>query len=147
MLATSLLRARYGHGTAVIECAPMVNSMPLTRVVLAAAVAACVVAPAAQARVATEPANPSAPAVTHGVPPRVDGIGSKPNDPVAVPVDNAPSVTPITEAPQGRSIDWGSVAIGASGLLGLSVLAVLIGSVPMVHRHTARLRVAGRNRG
>ena len=124
----------------------MVKSKSLTCVVLAAAVAACVASPAARARVATEPANPSAPAVTHNVPPRVDGIGSKPNDPVVVPVD-APSVTPITEAPQGRSIDWGSVAIGASGLLGLSVLAVLIGSVPMVHRHTARLRVAGRNRG
>ena len=124
----------------------MVNSKPLTRVVLATAVVACVAAPAARARVPTEPANPSAPAVTHSVPPRVDGIGSKPTNPVAVPVDDAPSVTPITEAPQGRSIDWGSVAIGASGLLGLGVLAVLIAGVPMVHRHTARLRVAGRNR-
>ena len=125
----------------------MITSMPLARIVLAAAVAACVVAPAAQARVATEPANPSAPAVTHSVPPRVDGIGSKPDVPVAVPVDNAPSVTPIREAPQGRSIDWGSVAIGASGVVGLGVLAVLIASVPLVHRQTARLRTAGRNRG
>ena len=125
----------------------MFTSKPLTPFVLAAAVAACVVVPAAQARVATEPANPSAPAVTHSVPPRVDGIGSKPGDAVAVPVDNAPSVTPITEAPQGRSIDWGSVAIGASGVLGLSVLAILIGSAPLLHRRTARLRVAGRSRG
>ena len=128
----------------------MVTSKPLARIVLAAAaaaVAACAVAPAAQARVATEPASPSAPAATQGVPPRVDGMGSKPVDPVAVPVDSAPSVTRFTEAPQGRSIDWGSVAIGASGLLGLIVLAILIASVPIVHRRTARPRVAGRDRG
>ena len=125
----------------------MTTFKALTRTVLAAAVAACIVAPAAQARVATEPANPSVPAVTHSVPPRVDGMGSKPDDPVAVPVDDAPSVTPITDAPQGRAIDWGSVAIGASGLIGLSVLAVLIAGMPTVHRQTARLRIAGRNRG
>ena len=120
----------------------MITSKPLTRIVLAAAVAVCVAAPAAQARVATEPANQSGPAATHGVPPRVDGFGSKPE-----PAADAPRVTPIAEVPQGRSIDWGSVAIGASGFLGLCVLAVLIASVPMVHRQTARLRVAGRNRG
>ena len=116
----------------------MITSKPLTRIVFAAAVAACVVAPVAQARVATEPANPSATSVTQGVPPRVDGIGSKPGDGVAVPVDRAPSVTPITEASRARSIDWGSVAIGASGVLGLSVLAVLIAGVPSVHRQAAR---------
>jgi hypothetical protein len=125
----------------------MTTSKPLTRIVLAAAAAACVVAPAAQARVATEPANPSDPALTHSVPPRVDGIGSKPKDAAVDGSDDVPRVTPISEPPQGRSIDWGSVAIGASGLLGLSVLAVLIGSVPMVHRQTARLRAAGRDRG
>ncbi len=125
----------------------MTTSKPLIRILAAAAVAACVVVPAAHARVATEPASPSAPAVTHSVPPRVDGIGSKPDDPVAVPIDDAPSVTRIAEAPRGRSINWGSVAIGASGLLGLGVLVVLVGSVPIVHRQAARLRVAGRNRG
>lgn len=120
----------------------MITFKPFMRIVLAAVVAACVVIPTAEARVATEPANSSPSAVSRGVPPRVDGIGSNPNEHVA----HAPSVTPITEAPQGRSIDWGSVAVGASGVLGLGVLAVLIGSMPMVHRWTARPRVAGRDR-
>jgi len=125
----------------------MITSKPLARAVLAAAVAACVGAPAAaQARVAAEPTQPSPPAATQGVPPRVDGMGSKPDDPVAVPVDKAPSVTRFTEAP-GRSIDWASVAIGASALLALGALAVLIASAPLLHRRTTRLRVAGRNRG
>jgi hypothetical protein len=104
----------------------MIVAKSVRRIAVMTTVAAACAAPAASARVADEPphqavtahsqATPSAYGHAQDVPPRVDGIGSQPND------RSGRAAVPIVQASSNGGFDWASAAIGAAALLSVTLL-------------------------
>jgi hypothetical protein len=99
----------------------MIVAKSVRRIAVLTTVAAACAAPAASARVADEPApqaTVSASVHAHGVPPRVDGIGSQPS--VSRPAST--TVVPLVQPSSDGGFDWASAAIGAAALLSIALL-------------------------
>jgi hypothetical protein len=97
----------------------MITSTPVRRVLALMTVLAACTAPAATARVADAPVHQAALSTsvqTHGVPPRVNGIGDQPSD------GNGRVAVPIVDPQSRAGFDWASAAIGAAAVLSLTLL-------------------------
>jgi hypothetical protein len=109
-----------------------------TIAVIATAAAACA-APTASARVADAPPQEAVTAPSHaigraqGVPPRVDGIASRPKE------RSARVAVPLVQASSNGGFDWASAAIGAAAVLSLTLLAAA-GWATVRGRRTSRHR-------
>jgi hypothetical protein len=93
----------------------MIVAKSVRRIAVMTTVAAACAAPTASARLADAPVHQAVTAQTQGVPPRVDGIGSRPTEP------SVPAVPIVQPSPSG-GFDWASAAIGAAALLSIVLL-------------------------
>jgi hypothetical protein len=104
----------------------MIVAKSIRRIAVMTTVAAACAAPTASARVADAPphqavtaqsqATRSTDGQAQGVPPRVDGIASQPND------RSGRVAVPIVQASSNGGFDWASAAIGAAALLSVTLL-------------------------
>jgi len=92
----------------------MIVAKSVRRIAVLTTVAAACAAPVASARVADQPVpTVSASVQSQGVPPRVDGIGSRPA---------STTVVPLVQPTSSGGFDWASAAIGAAALLSIALL-------------------------
>jgi hypothetical protein len=110
----------------------MIVAKSVRRIAVMTTVAAACAAPTASARLADAPVHQAVTAQTQGVPPRVDGIGSRPSD------QSGRVAVPLVQPSSDGGFDWVSAAIGAAALLSLALLGTA-GWVTLRGRRTTML--------